>query len=227
MWTIRFILLALVAVLDWGGAYLCRRRDRYGKLLENKVFNIALVIFGHCLCYAMVILPPPGGWRARPLWMQQTSVRIGFPVIGLLLICAGASLAVATFRQRKAIGAQDVKEGLLTSGMYRYFRHPINTGILWVTLGLPLAIRNPDGLLVFPAFFAVFFIGTILEERNDMGRRFPEQYQAFRKTTRMFGPIWIWAVILATMLLTATLAWNTTAQENSRAGTAYLFSDSA
>ena len=185
MWIIRFTLLAMLGALDWGGAYLCRHRQKYGRLLENKIFNITLVILGHCLCYSMVILPSADGWKARPLWMQQTSVRIGFPVIGLLLICAGASLVIATFRQRKVIGAQDVKEGLLTSGMYRYFRHPLNTGIIWVTLGLPLAIRNPDGLLIFPAFFVMFFIGTILEERNDMGLRFPEQYQAYRRTTRM------------------------------------------
>ncbi|MHC4744598.1 MAG: methyltransferase family protein [Planctomycetota bacterium] len=209
MWIIRFTLLGAVGVLDCGGAYLCRYREKYGKLLENKIFNIALVILGHCLCYSMVILPPTGGWKVRPLWMEQTSVRIGFPVIGLLLICAGASSAVAAFKQRKVIGAQDVKEGLLTSGCYRYFRHPINTGILWVTLGLPLAIRNPDGLLIYPAFFVLFLIGTILEERSDMCLRFPEEYRAYRKTTRMFGPIWIWAVILASILLTTALAWST------------------
>ena len=116
-------------------------------------------------------------------------------------------LAFATLKQRKVIGIQDVKEGLLTSGLYRYFRHPINTGILWVT-GLALVMRNPDGLLMFPAVFVISFAGTILEERNDMCVRFREQYQAYRQTTRMFGPIWLWSIIVVSILLLSGLAWS-------------------
>jgi protein-S-isoprenylcysteine O-methyltransferase Ste14 len=130
------------------------------------------------------------------------SVSIGFPVIGLLLICAGAFLAIATFKQRKlVIGYQDTEEGLLTSGFYRYFRHPIYTGTMWVILGLPLVMRNPDGLLMVPAIFVIVFADTILEERSDMCVRFPEQYQAYRQTTRMFGPIWLWAIIVMCLFI--------------------------
>jgi protein-S-isoprenylcysteine O-methyltransferase Ste14 len=185
--------------------YLYRHREKYKGLTESKIFNVTGVIVFHCLCYLIAGLPPAGGWGARPIWLQHTSVRIGFPVIGLLLICAGTSLAFATLKQRKVIGIQDVKEGLLTSGLYRYFRHPINTGILWVSLGLPLAMRNPDGLLMFPAIFVIIFIGTIFEERNDMCVRFREQYQAYRQTTRMFGPIWLWCIIAGVILLLAGL----------------------
>jgi protein-S-isoprenylcysteine O-methyltransferase Ste14 len=152
-----------------------------------------------------VILPPAGGWNARPIWLQHTSVCVGFPVIGLLLICAGAFLGFAAFKQRKVIGVQSVAEGLLTSGRYRYFRHPINTSILWVILGLPLAMRNPDGLLMFPAIFVIFFVGTIFEENNDMCLRFPEQYRAYRKTTRMFGPIWLWSILAALLLILVSI----------------------
>jgi protein-S-isoprenylcysteine O-methyltransferase Ste14 len=177
--------------------YLYRHRRQYERLLENIIFNLVFVIVGHCLCYLIVILPPAEGWNARPVWLGYRSVCIGFPVIGLLLICAGAFLAIATLKQRKVvIGYQDTEEGLLTSGFYRYFRHPIYTGIMWVILGLPLAMRNPDGLLMVPAIFAILLAGTIFEERNDMCVRFREQYQAYRQTTRMFGPIWVWGIIV-------------------------------
>ena len=208
MWTLRFILLGVLGVLDCVSAYLCRYREKYRGLLENKTFNIALVIVYHCLCYLIVVLPPAGGWNARPVWLRHISVCIGFTIIGLLLICSGALLAIASLKQRKAIGMQDVKEGLLTSGLYRHFRHPISAGILWVALGLPLAMRNPDGLLMFPAVFVIIFTGTILEERNDMCVRFREQYRAYRQTTRMFGPIWLWGIIAGIILLLAGLAWS-------------------
>jgi hypothetical protein len=121
--------------------------------------------------------------------------------MGLLLICAGALLSFATLKQRKVIGIQDVKEGLITSGFYRYFRHPIYTGIMLVSLGLPLAMRNLEGLLMFPAIFFIHFTEAINEERNDMRARFHKQYQAYKQTTRMFGPIWFWGAVFGTNLL--------------------------
>ena len=198
----------MLVTLECVAIFFMRHREKYRGFVENKIINTVLVIVCNCLYYLIVILPPAGGWNTRPVWLQQTSVRIGFPIIGLLLIGTGAFLAIATFKQRKVIGVQDVEEGLLTSGLYRYFRHPINTGILWVTLGLPLVMRNPDGLLMFPAIFVIFFAGTILEERNDMCVRFREQYQAYRQTTRMFGPIWLWSVVVGIILLLVGFGWS-------------------
>jgi protein-S-isoprenylcysteine O-methyltransferase Ste14 len=199
MWTIRLILLVVLGAWDGIGSYLYRHRSRYQRLLENRIYNIAAVIVWLCLCYLIVGLPPAEGWNLRPDWFGYKSVRIGFPVVGLLLICAGALIGFGTFKQRKVIGSQDVKEGLLTSGFYRYFRHPIYTGIIWASLGLPLAMRNPDGLLMFPAIFVIHLAAAIIEERNDMCVRFREQYQAYRQTTRMFGPIWVWAIIVMSL----------------------------
>ena len=202
MWIIRFILLGVLVALECVDPYLFRHRRQYERLLENRIFNTVLVIVCHCLCYLIVVLPPAGGWNDRPVWLGYRSVSIGFPVIGLLLICAGAFLSIATLKQRKlVIGYQDTEEGLLTSGFYRYFRHPIYTGIMWVILGLPLVMRNPDGLLMVPPIFVILFAGTILEERNDMCVRFREQYQAYRQTTRMFGPIWLWSILVVLLLI--------------------------
>ncbi len=207
MWIIRFVLLGVLGAWNCVGSYWYRHRSRYEGLLENRTYNITAVIVWNCLCYLIVGLPPAGGWNLRPDWLEYKSVCIGFPVIGLLLICAGALIGVATLRQRKVIGSQAVKEGLLTSGFYRYFRHPIYTCIIWVSLGLPLMMRNPDGLLMFPTIFVIHFAGAIIEERNDMCVRFREQYQAYRKTTRMFGPIWLWCAILVIILILVGFGW--------------------
>jgi protein-S-isoprenylcysteine O-methyltransferase Ste14 len=201
MWIIRFILLFVLGASICVDPYLYRHRGRYERLIENRIFNITFVILGNCLCYLIVGLPPAGGWNLRPDWLGYQSVRIGFPVIGSLLICAGAFLAFGTLKQRKVIGIQDVKEGLLTSGFYRHFRHPIYTGIMLVCLGLPLVMRNPDGLLMFPAIFIILLATVIFEERNDMCVRFREEYQAYKQTTRMFGPIWLWIILVVLLLV--------------------------
>ena len=198
----------MLGALSCVDPYLYRHRSRYEGLIENRIFNITGVIVWNCLCYLIVGLPPAGGWNLRPDWLGYQSVRIGFPVIGLLLICAGALLAFVTLKQRKVIGVEAVKEGLLTSGFYRYFRHPIYTGIMWVCLGLPLVMRNPDGLLMFPAIFLIHFAGAVIEERYDMCVRFREQYKAYRKNTRMFGPIWLWSIIFVIILLLIGFGWS-------------------
>ena len=178
MWIIRFILLGVLGASICVDPYLYRHRSRYERLLENRIFNIAGVIVGNSFCYLIVGLPPAGGWNLHPDWLECQSVCIGF---------------------------QSVKEGLLTSGLYRYFRHPIYTGVLWVILGLPLVMRNPDGLLMFPAIFVIVFAGTIIEERNDMCVRFHEQYQAYRQTTRRFGPIWLWSILVVLLLVLVSI----------------------
>jgi len=183
MWIIRFILLGVLGVWNGIGSYLYIHRSRYERLLENRIYNITAVIAWNCLCYLIVGLPPAGGWNLRPDWLGYQSVRIGFPVIGLLLICAGA-------------GSQAVREGLLTSGCYRYFRHPIYT------------MRNLDGLLMFPAIFVIHLAAAIIEERNDMCVKFREQYQAYKQTTRMFGPIWLWSVVVVIILLLVGFTWS-------------------
>jgi len=208
MWIIRFILLAVLVAFEGIVSYLYRYRNRYEKLFKSKIFNTVLVIVYNFLCYLIVGLPPAGGWNFRPDWLAYRSVRIGFPVIGLLLICAGALLGFATLKQRKVIGSQAVKEGLLTLGCYRYFRHPIYTGIIWISLGLPLMMRNPDGLLMFPAIFVIHFVAAVIEERYDMCVIFREQYQAYRQTTRMFGPIWLWSVGVVIILLLVGFGWS-------------------
>jgi protein-S-isoprenylcysteine O-methyltransferase Ste14 len=49
---------------------------------------------------------------------------------------------------------------------------------------------------MFPAIFTWIYVGAIVEEKNDMYKRFPEQYDKYRQTTRMFGPIWIWGALI-------------------------------
>ena len=196
MWIIRFILLGVLGASICVDPYLYRHRSRYERLVENRIFNITVVIVWNLFCYLIVGLPPAAGWNFRPDWLEYRSVRIGFPVIGLLLICAFALMGFGTLKQRKVVGGQAVREGLLTSGFYRYFRHPIYTAIIWACLGVPLAMRNPDGLLMFPAIFVLHFATAIMEERYDMGVRFREQYQAYTQTTRMFGSIWLWGIIV-------------------------------
>jgi protein-S-isoprenylcysteine O-methyltransferase Ste14 len=207
MWMARLILLGVLAALTGIDFYLLRRRPRHERLIENRAFNVLAVTAWNACCYLIAALPPAGGWEQYPLWLAEPGVRVGCAVMGSLLTGFGAVLAVVSLGQRKVLGLQDVPAGLLTSGAYRYFRHPIYTGILWVSLGLALLTRNPDGLLMFPVLIALFTVQALIEERCDIGVGFRAQYADYRHTTRMFGPVWLWSGIAAAALLVLGSGW--------------------
>jgi protein-S-isoprenylcysteine O-methyltransferase Ste14 len=152
------------------------------------------------LCILMAGLPSDPDVFTPPAVFVEPDVRIGYSAIGLVLIGLSVLFWVVAVGQRKALGGQDVKEGLLTSGLYRYFRHPIYASIIWMCLGLALTLGTWDGLLMFPAIFLVNAAEAFFEERYDVGVRFPSLYREYRKRTRMFGPLWVWASLAGALL---------------------------
>jgi len=207
MWTARLILLGMLVAMTGIDLYMLRRRKKHERLIEDRFFNLLGVVAYNACCYLVAALPPTGGWDHRPVWLMHPGVRAGFAALGSALICLGIALFIISVGQRKVLGLQDVRAGLLTSGAYRYFRHPIYAGILWVSLGLALITRNPDGLVMFPGLLGVFIMQALIEEKYDMGVRFHEQYRDYRHTTRMFGPAWLWSGVVVTILLIAGSAW--------------------
>lgn len=195
MWTVRLALFGLFVPLLGVSGFLLRHRSRYEKLLENRAVNLTLVASYNLLCYLMVGLPPDPSVFAPPAFLTHPSVRFGFSVAGQVLIVSAAVLMVVAVIQRKALGGQDVEAGLLTSGVYRYSRHPIYSGIISLSLGLALAAVNWDGLLMFPAVVLVNGVQAAIEEKYDVGVRFRASYEAYRRRTKMLGPIWYWAAL--------------------------------
>jgi protein-S-isoprenylcysteine O-methyltransferase Ste14 len=157
------------------------------------------------LCVSLAGLPSDPDVLAPLAFFTEPPVRTGYSVIGLILIGISVLMWIAALRQRKALGGQDVKSGLLTSGLYRHVRHPIYTAMVWVSLGLALALGSWDGLLMIPAVFLVNAAEAFLEERYDVGVQFPSQYAEYRKQARMFGPLWVW-MSLAVVLVAVPVA---------------------
>jgi protein-S-isoprenylcysteine O-methyltransferase Ste14 len=186
------------------GFFLAHRKQYQG-LLENRLSNLAVVIVYCLLCVLLAGLPSDPDVLAPLAFFTEPPARIGYSVIGLILIGISALIWIAALRQRKALSGQDVKSGLLTSGLCRHFRHPLYTAMVWVSLGLALALGNWDGLLMIPAIFLVNAAEAFLEERCDVGVRFSSQYAEYRRQTRMFGPLWVW-ISLAVVLVAVPVA---------------------
>jgi protein-S-isoprenylcysteine O-methyltransferase Ste14 len=200
LWIVRFVLLGLLAMYVGLSGYLLQHRDRYGRLLENGPVNLVLVLLYNLLCYLTVGLPADQSALSPPVFFTHMPSKTGLSILGQVLIVAGVILLLITVTRRKALGGQDVKEGLLTSGIYRYFRHPIYTGIVWIALGFPLTTQNLNGLLMFPGVLLANIAQATVEERWDVGARFHAEYEQYRRTTRMLGPAWFWVALIGILL---------------------------
>ncbi|HVY65295.1 MAG TPA: isoprenylcysteine carboxylmethyltransferase family protein [Gammaproteobacteria bacterium] len=74
---------------------------------------------------------------------------------------------------------------LVTSGPYRYVRHPIYTGVGTMTIGTALVFPLAA---VWSAAIIAYFVYSARREERDMERLFPDVYPDYRKRSRMLVP---------------------------------------
>jgi protein-S-isoprenylcysteine O-methyltransferase Ste14 len=110
--------------------------------------------------------------------------------IGAVLFACGIALAVwARLNLGRNWGmptSQRVDPELVTSGPYRFVRHPIYSGLLTAMLGTAL-VNNLLGLIVVAVLVGYFYYCGIVEERN-LAATFPNAYPEYRSKTKMLIP---------------------------------------
>jgi protein-S-isoprenylcysteine O-methyltransferase Ste14 len=111
-------------------------------------------------------------------------------VIGVVVFALGIALAIWA---RVYLGrnwgmptTQKAEPELVTSGPYRFVRHPIYSGILTGALGTALA-TNLIGIIIVGVLGAYFYYSASVEEKN-LTATFPTAYPAYRTGTKMLIP---------------------------------------
>jgi protein-S-isoprenylcysteine O-methyltransferase Ste14 len=140
------------------------------------------------LLAALAIIHFTGGVAAavRLTTFQQPKIQI----VGVILCALGIAFAVWA---RMYLGRNwgmpmtlRAEPELVTSGPYRYVRHPIYTGMLFALLGSAL-VAGPLWLLIFFASGG-YFVYSGYEEEKDMVRLFPDRYPAYKRHAKMIIP---------------------------------------
>ena len=111
-------------------------------------------------------------------------------VVGVVVFALGIALAlwarVHLGRNWGMPTTQKAEPELVTSGPYRFVRHPIYSGILTGVLGTALA-TNLIGLVIFAVLGVYFYYSASVEEKN-LTATFPTAYPAYRTDTTMLIP---------------------------------------
>ncbi len=114
-------------------------------------------------------------------------------ITGTILTAVGIAFAVWARRHlgRNWSGRPAIKidHELVTSGPYRFVRHPIYTGVLLALFGSGLA-NGPIVMILF-VIFALIFSWRIRIEESYMMKLFPDQYPAYRGRTKALIPV-VW-----------------------------------
>ena len=109
---------------------------------------------------------------------------------GLILFAAGLGLAIwaRVHLGRNWGGPMTQKDDphLVTSGPYRWVRHPIYTGLLTAGAGTALALDWTWLLAVVLA--TVYFVYAATVEDRHLNQQFPDAYPRYMHSTRMLIP---------------------------------------
>jgi protein-S-isoprenylcysteine O-methyltransferase Ste14 len=112
-------------------------------------------------------------------WIGVVSSALGY----ILVFWSGLALG----RQYSAEVTIQKDHRLITSGPYRWIRHPRYLGVLLLAAGISLAFRSWIGLAALAPLLAVLLL-RIHDEEALLGREFGGEWQAYQKTSWLLIP---------------------------------------
>ena len=189
--TFRIVLLVGLCILIPIGAYHRVRSQQTGETLDRRQEGLFILLTLRPLGLAMmagliafVVDPRTMAWSsvALPAWMRWMGVGVGVMAGGLLtwtLRSLGLNLT-DTVVTRKA-------HKLVTTGPYRWIRHPFYVALALAVVANALAAANWFIFLSGALVFTLLVIRCAKEEENLIAR-FGDQYREYMRHTGRFVP---------------------------------------
>jgi protein-S-isoprenylcysteine O-methyltransferase Ste14 len=175
--------------------------------LQTAIAIVWIIFWVYWLASAFGVKEGRGGRRRIPLTgltalsvvlllrvFRGGSLGVNSPVlgaVGAVVFALGLALAVwARVHLGRNWGmpmTQKAEPELVTTGPYRFVRHPIYSGLLAGVLGTALA-TNLIGLIVVVVLGGYFYYSASVEEKN-LTATFPTAYPAYQSHTKMLIPL--------------------------------------
>jgi protein-S-isoprenylcysteine O-methyltransferase Ste14 len=133
-----------------------------------------------------LVLLNTDSWFLNPLSLHQ--------LISWIFLASSLILALYGFRLLRVAGSpkDDIENTtqLVTSGAYRYIRHPIYCSLLLGGAGSYLKDPYPLSLIIYLVLIGSVFVTGKVEERENI-EKFGAEYRSYMETTKMFIPFLI------------------------------------
>lgn len=156
-------------------------------------FVVAFAVEMHGIPFSMYLISWVIGKNLPEgvLWGHTLFDRIGFLGMYINIGCAVVALILILngwYNIYKKYWSKDSGRGeLVTSGVYRYIRHPQYTGLLLLSLGMLIEWATLPMLVMLPVMIVMYTRLAKLEEW-DMVLEFGEAYRQYMAKTKMFIP---------------------------------------
>ncbi|MGV0626385.1 methyltransferase family protein [Mycolicibacter minnesotensis] len=179
-----WVFLAVFAATTWiPSVYLMRtdpaaleRRTHAGPLAETRPRQ-RILILGIFLCYPAVFVLSAVDHR-----LGWSTVPTAICLLGDVLVAIGLGLAMAVVIQNGYAAANVTVEAgqpLVSTGLYGRVRHPMYTGTVLMTVGVPLALGSYWGLIFLLPGLALLVLRLLDEEQL-----LTEELVGYRQYTR-------------------------------------------
>ena len=130
-------------------------------------------------------------WFVRPFSIYQLISWVLLSLSLFFVICGAYNLyhkgKPDCKRDDKALIGIEKTSKLVTTGIYRYIRHPIYGSLFWLVWGVFFKSFSWHGLILSVAATAFLILAAKFEEKENI-KFFWEKYQYYTKQTKMFIP---------------------------------------
>ncbi len=187
----RVALIVFAAIFLPLGAY-HRIRAHTGEKIDRWQEGV-FILFGLRLT-ALAAFVGGMAWLIHPAWMAWSHLPIpaGLRWAGAIsALCGGVAWVWALHHLGKNLTDTVItrqRAELVTSGPYRWVRHPFYSSLILVVFGVSLATANAFIMLMCGILWFVFlFPRTRIEEQN-LVQRFGDDYRAYMRRVGRFVP---------------------------------------
>jgi len=156
-------------------------------------FVLAFAIEMHGIPFSMYILSWVIGKNLPDgiLWGHTLFPYIGYFGMYINIVCAFIAVIMIMngwYHIHHKYWSKETGQGsLVTTGIYKYIRHPQYTGLLLLSLGMLIEWATLPLMILYPVMIFIY-VRLAKREEIDMLSEFGDDYIAYKKHTKMFIP---------------------------------------
>jgi protein-S-isoprenylcysteine O-methyltransferase Ste14 len=155
-------------------------RDNPGVIAPPPLLALAVVVIGLAL-----------DWLMPAYVLTVLLTRTERVVVGLILIAAGAALAIPAMRGFRSAGTHiepwKSSTALVTDGIFGRLRNPMYVGATFGLTGIAILLASDWMLVMIVIFVPVIHFGVVKREERYLEAKFGNAYRAYKEHVPRYG----------------------------------------